>query len=124
LSSSKGKAFYTAMPSILSGEDVGLRLVNSTDVSMHYNLCKSVLQRREGGGWTTVDLDRECPDVQFRLAPTETAAYELPTPISLSPGTYRVVTTVQIGDDASNTYQTPAFQITRETVSSSGSLAY
>ena len=113
--SAPNRPLYTASPTILPGEDIGLRLVNQTDVSMRYNLCRAQLQRRRGGTWQTVSRRQasSCPDVRFRLAPTETAAYDLSTPLSLAPGEYRVVATVTVeGDGPPRTLRTAPFEVT------------
>lgn len=109
--SSNGGPFYTATSSILPGEDIGLRLVNQTEMSLRYNLCRSTVQRRSEGDWVSVNLNRACPDVRFRLAPTETAAFDLPTPMSLPPGTYRVLTPVSYEDREMQTLRTAEFQV-------------
>lgn len=121
--SSNGGPFYTATSSILPGEDIGLRLVNQTDMSLRYNLCRSTVQRRSESGWVSVNLNRACPDVRFRLAPTETAAFDLPTPMSLPPGTYRVVTPVSYEDRDMQTLQTGEFQVASDPSRSAGSAA-
>ena len=120
---SQGELFYTATPRILAGEDVGLRLVNRTDMSIYYNLCRADLQRRQDGGWTSIDLQRDCPQVQFRLAPTETAAYDLKTPLSLAAGTYRAVATITINQEETERVATPHFRVRREAGRTSGSRA-
>jgi len=120
-SSSNGGPFYTATSSILPGEDIGLRLVNQTDLSLRYNLCRSTVQRRSESGWVSVNLNRACPDVRFRLAPTETAAFDLPTPMSLPPGTYRVVTPVSYEDRDMQTLRTGEFQVAPDPSRSDGS---
>jgi len=113
-SASDSDVFYTATTSILPGEDIGLRLVNRTDLSLRYNLCRSTVQRQTSTGWQSVDLTRRCPDVRFRLAPTETAAFDLETPRSLPPGTYRVVTPVSYEDRDMEMLRTQAFRVTSE----------
>ena len=113
--SSPTRPLYTASSTLFPGEDVGLRLVNQTDVSMRYNLCRAQLQRRGERGWQSVSpgQDASCPDVRFRLAPTETAAYDLSTPLSLAPGEYRVVATVTVeGESQSRTLRTAPFEVT------------
>jgi hypothetical protein len=118
--SSNGGPFYTATSSILPGEDIGLRLVNQTDLSLRYNLCRSTVQRRSGGEWASAGLNRTCPDVRFRLAPTETAAFDLPTPRNLPPGTYRVLTPVSYEDREMQTLRTGEFQVTSDPSRSDG----
>lgn len=114
------RPFYTATAAISAGEPVGLRLVNGTDGSLHYNLCRSTLQRETRQGWERVDRQRSCPDVRFRLAPTETAAYDLATPRSLPPGRYRVVTPVAY-DDRPETLTTSSFRVRAEPAASPAS---
>jgi hypothetical protein len=82
-----------------SGSDVTLELRNRTDTALEYNLCASVLQRRNEGSWLNVPVeDEDCTAQRGTLQPGRSVKYTKKLPEHLEvfgAGTYRYETRIE-----------------------------
>jgi len=82
-----------------SGSDVALELTNRMDTALDYNLCASVLQRRNEGSWLNVPVeDEDCTAQRGTLQPGRSVKYTKKLPAFLETfggGTYRYETRVE-----------------------------
>lgn len=76
-----------------SDRTVLLQLDNGTRETIGYNLCASVLERRDGDSWSAGEAD-VCTMQLLTLNPGSDATYKK-KPASLTPGTYRYTTRVE-----------------------------
>lgn len=95
------------------GDTTRVVLSNQTDSPVLYNLCFSDLERDADDGWSYVvgpipPLDVEtgrsvaCQAIAKTLIPDRTARLHFPLPDTLSEGTYRVTTDVEVTADKEN----------------------
>jgi hypothetical protein len=95
------------------GDTTRIILSNQTDHPVIYNLCFSGLERSVDDGWSYVigptppidgETDRSavCQAIARTLAPDRTARLQFPLPDTLSEGTYRITTDVEVTADGEN----------------------
>lgn len=74
---------------------IRLALDNGSRSPIGYNLCTSMLQRREGSAWTSVPTGEICTMQLSTLNPGHDATFEKRLPASLPAGEYRYVSSVE-----------------------------
>ena len=79
-----------------SGNTVRLTLTNSSDAQLGYNLCSSLLERREGGAWREVRTDEVCTMELRMLAPGASATFDKTWPATAGSGEFRYRTRVEM----------------------------
>lgn len=81
-----------------AGATVVATLANDTDAIIHYNLCALRLEQRFEEGWTSDGLPEKpatCPTVLEALPPHAHAEGTYALDPTLSPGDYRLITSVE-----------------------------
>ena len=72
-----------------------LTLDNGENHQIGYNLCSSVLERRDGSAWTPVPTNEVCTMVLLTLNPGRDATFEKRLPPDLPAGEYRYRTRIE-----------------------------
>jgi len=72
-----------------------LTLDNGESHQIGYNLCSSLLERRDGTMWTAVPTDEVCTAVLLTLNPGRDATFEKRLPSDLPAGEYRYRTSIE-----------------------------
>jgi hypothetical protein len=107
----EGGILSVSQSSYQPGDVVMVRLVNASDESLTYNLCRASVEQQTARGWQTVDRSRDCATRNYRLAPTEVTLHELPLPDTIQPGTYRVSTSIDLKESGRRTLHTSEFTV-------------
>jgi hypothetical protein len=79
----------------VSGGGMRLILDNGASDPIGYNLCSSVLQRRNGTAWTDIATGEVCTMQLMTLNPGFDATFEKRLPENLADGEYRYVTSIE-----------------------------
>jgi hypothetical protein len=87
----------------LVGDTNRLTLTNGTATPLGYNLCHSILQRRDGGSWTDVRTDEVCTMELRTLQPGASATIDKRWPSNAGAGEYRYRTRVELPHGGSGT---------------------
>jgi hypothetical protein len=89
--------FETNRGTYAPGAELVLRLENESRQTLSYNLCRALLQRREGEAWTEVPppTDEVCAAVLFPLKSGEIASMRRVLAETLPEGEYRYRLTVE-----------------------------
>ena len=77
------------------GGTVTLVLHNATSEQLGFNLCRSALERLQGGVWVRVPEDGVCTLQLNIIGPGQEARYQRTLPGRIAPGDYRFNTRVE-----------------------------
>lgn len=77
----------------VSGSTATLTVQNLGDEVLFYNLCPTIIERREGFGWVSLNFEslELCNAALFQLQPGESVSEQVMLPTVSGSGTYRVV---------------------------------
>lgn len=110
LSTPEIASFETGRRSYAPSDEVTLRLRNTSDVVLGYNLCFAVLEGRTPSGWARVPgAEQTCTAQLEGLPPGAQAQQERPLPTRA--GTHRFALAVELPGDVRQTLYTPAFEV-------------
>ena len=96
------------------GTPVTMRLVNTSDREVGYNLCDAVLERRSNGLWQPAEVGRSCFSIRYSLQPRSQAVEIRVLPSDLVPGVYRFTAPVTVdvrGRDSSHRISSSEFEV-------------
>lgn len=110
-SSAEGGVLSVSQSAYEPGDVLMVRLVNASNESLTYNLCRASVEQQTASGWQTVERSRDCATKNYRLAPTEVTLHEVHLPTTIQPGTYRVSASIDLEKSGRRTLHTSEFTV-------------